>query len=34
MICCTVSMEHGEQDYLDMLENNLVDGIITATHSF
>ena len=34
MVCCTVSMEHGEQDYLDMLENNLVDGIITATHSF
>lgn len=34
MLCCTVSGEHGEQDYLDMLENNLVDGIITATHSF
>ena len=34
MLCCTVSGDHGEQDYLDMLENNLVDGIITATHSF
>lgn len=34
MVCCTVSKEQGEQDYLDMLENNLVDGIITATHSF
>ena len=34
MLCCTVSGEHGEQDYLDMLENNMVDGIITATHSF
>lgn len=34
MLCCTASGEHGEQDYLDMLENNLVDGIITATHSF
>lgn len=34
MICCTKNQENGEQDYLDMLENNLVDGIITATHSF
>lgn len=34
MVCCTVSKKQGEQDYLDMLENNLVDGIITATHSF
>lgn len=34
MLCCTASGGHGEQDYLDMLENNLVDGIITATHSF
>ncbi len=34
MICCTRNQENGEQDYLDMLENNLVDGIITATHSF
>ena len=34
MLCCTVSGGHGEEDYLDMLENNLVDGIITATHSF
>lgn len=34
MMCCTVNQKNGEQDYLDMLENNLVDGIITATHSF
>lgn len=33
MIWCTISQNHGEQDYLDMLEKNLVDGIITATHS-
>ena len=34
MVCCTSSGGHEEEDYLDMLENNLVDGIITATHSF
>lgn len=34
MVCCTVHEGDSEQDYLDMLENNLVDGIITATHSF
>lgn len=34
MVCCTVNTENSEQDYLDMLQNNLVDGIITATHSF
>lgn len=34
LICCTVHPDNSELDYLDMLNNNLVDGIITATHSF
>ena len=34
MICNTIGISDRERDYLDMLENNLVDGIITATHSF
>lgn len=34
MVCCTVNADNSEQDYLEMLRNNLVDGIITATHSF
>lgn len=34
LVCCTVHPANSEQDYLDMLESNLVDGIITATHSF
>lgn len=34
LICCTVQPQNSEQDYLDMLRSNLVDGILTATHSF
>lgn len=34
LICCTVHSKNSEQDYLDMLGSNLVDGILTATHSF
>lgn len=34
LICCTLNQNNAEQDYLDMFRKNLVDGIITATHSF
>ncbi len=32
MICNTVGISRREQQYLDMLERNMVDGIITASH--
>ena len=32
MICNTVGISRREQEYLDMLERNMVDGIITASH--
>lgn len=32
MICNTVGISRREQEYLDMLERNIVDGIITASH--
>lgn len=32
MICNTVGISDREQDYLDMLERNMVDGIITGSH--
>lgn len=33
MICNTIGISHREKDYLDMLDRNMVDGIITAAHS-
>lgn len=33
MICNTVGISNREQDYLDMLDRNMVDGIITGAHS-
>lgn len=33
MICNTVGISNRERDYLDMLERNMVDGIITGAHS-
>ena len=32
MICNTVGISRREQEYLDMLERNMVDGILTASH--
>ena len=32
MICNTVGISRREQEYLDMLERNMVDGIITGSH--
>ena len=32
MICNTVGISRREQEYLDMLERNMADGIITASH--
>lgn len=32
MICNTVGISRREQEYLDMLERSMVDGIITASH--
>ncbi len=32
MICNTVGISRREQEYLDMLKRNMVDGIITASH--
>lgn len=33
MICNTIGISDRERDYLDMLDRNIVDGIITAAHS-
>ena len=33
MICNTIGISNREKDYLDMLDRNMVDGIITAAHS-
>lgn len=33
MICNTIGISDREQEYLDMLNRNIVDGIITAAHS-
>lgn len=33
MVCNTIGISHREKDYLDMLERNMVDGIITGAHS-
>lgn len=33
MICNSIGISDREKDYLDMLERNMVDGIITAAHS-
>lgn len=33
MICNTIGISHREKDYLDMLDRNMVDGIITAAHA-
>lgn len=33
MICNTVGISDREKEYLDMLERNMVDGIITASHT-
>ena len=33
MICNTIGISDREKDYLDMLDRNIVDGIITAAHS-
>lgn len=33
MICNTVGISNREQDYLDMLERNMVDGIIAGAHT-
>lgn len=32
MICNAVGISHREQEYLDMLDRNIVDGIITGSH--
>lgn len=33
MICNTVGISNREKEYLDMLDRNMVDGIITAAHT-
>jgi len=33
MICNTIGISNREKDYLDMLDRNIVDGIITGAHS-
>jgi LacI family transcriptional regulator, sucrose operon repressor len=33
MICNTIGISNRERDYLDMLDRNMVDGIITGAHS-
>ncbi len=33
MICNTISISNREQDFIDMLKQNVMDGIITAAHS-
>jgi len=33
MICNSIGISDREKEYLDMLERNMVDGIITAAHS-
>lgn len=33
MICNSIGISDREKEYLDMLERNIVDGIITAAHS-
>ena len=33
MICNTIGISDREKDYLDMLDRNMVDGIITGAHS-
>ncbi len=32
MVCNAVGISHREREYLDMLERNMVDGIITGSH--
>lgn len=32
MVCNAVGISHREQEYLEMLERNMVDGIITGSH--
>lgn len=33
MVCNTIEISNREKDYIDMLERNIVDGIITGAHS-
>lgn len=33
MVCNTIGISSREQDYLDMLDRNIVDGIITGAHT-
>lgn len=33
MVCNTIGISNREQDYIDMLNRNIVDGIITGAHS-
>lgn len=33
MVCNTIGISNREQQYMDMLERNIVDGIITGAHS-
>lgn len=33
MICNTVGSSNRERDYLNMLDRNMVDGIITGAHT-
>lgn len=33
MVCSTIGISNREKEYLDMLNRNIVDGIITGTHS-
>lgn len=33
MVCNTIEISNREQDYIEMLERNIVDGIITGAHS-
>ncbi|MDC7287875.1 LacI family DNA-binding transcriptional regulator [Blautia schinkii] len=33
MVCNTIGISNREKEYLDMLERNMVDGIITAAHT-
>ena len=34
MVCNAVGVSDREREYLDMLERNIVDGIITGSHCF
>ena len=33
MICNTIEISNREQDFIDMLRQNVMDGIITGAHS-